>query len=101
MADHRDEVPSATDFDKADVEYKEMTRIATNDGDEAPEAQGVNFETIDPKYWRSFRFLGSVASIILITISLYIGFALPASCLQVINEDLGTACNQRANYNSW
>lgn len=94
MGDHRDEVPSATEgFEKSGAEHKDITRVSTSADDEAAEAKGVDFDTIDPAYWRSFRFLGSVASIMLITISLYIGFALPASCLQVINEDLGTAYN--------
>jgi hypothetical protein len=51
----------------------------TDEDVEAPIARGVDLDAIPEKYWMSYKFLGSVFSIILLAISLYINFALPVS----------------------
>ncbi|KAL1891483.1 hypothetical protein Sste5346_007574 [Sporothrix stenoceras] len=56
---------------------------------EAPAARGVQFDNIPPNYWRSFRFLGSAFSVVLLASALFTNFNLPASALTVINADLG------------
>ncbi|KAI1618842.1 siderophore iron transporter [Exophiala viscosa] len=66
-----------------------LSKTLTLPDDEAPVARGIDAEEIPAGYWLSFRFLGSVASIVLLAVCLYIGFSLPASCLAVINADLG------------
>ncbi|KAL1889494.1 hypothetical protein Sste5346_008872 [Sporothrix stenoceras] len=73
-----------------------VEHVTTNDIDadidadiEAPEARGVEADNIPDAYWLSFRFLGSCASVVLLAVSLYISFSLPASAITVINNSLG------------
>lgn len=67
---------------------------------EAPEARGLDLDEIPAEYWRSFRFLGSATSIILLAVCLYIGFSLPVRLGHVVyltNNSIGlTACCRRA-----
>jgi hypothetical protein len=61
--------------EKADVKIPDIT-----DGDEdaeAPEIRGLDLDEISPRYWYSFRFVGSATSIVLLAICLYVGFSLP------------------------
>lgn len=62
-------------FEKADGEMPNI--VDGEEDDEAPEIRGVDLEDISPMYWRSFRFLGSAISIVLLAICLYVGFSLP------------------------
>lgn len=50
---------------------------------------------VDPRYFRSARYIGSLVGISLTTMSCYFGFAVPASVLTFINEDIGMlpSCN--------
>lgn len=54
----------------------DLSKTETID-DEAPVARGVDVDEIPAGYWMSFRFLGSVASIVLLAVCLYVGFSLP------------------------
>lgn len=85
------EVHEATRNEKASVAHTDddFHKVDTEEDVEAPVARGVDLEAIPEKYWWSYKFLGSAFSIILLAVSLYINFALPASVLLVINEDLG------------
>lgn len=61
--------------EKPDVKIPDIT-----DGDEdaeAPEIRGLDLDEISPRYWYSFRFVGSATSIVLLAICLYVGFSLP------------------------
>ena len=40
-------------------------------------------------YWKSFRFLGSLFSIMLMANSLFIGYSMPVNVLAVIDADIG------------
>lgn len=40
-------------------------------------------------YWKSFRFLGSLFSIMLMANSLFIGYSMPVNVLSVIDADIG------------
>jgi hypothetical protein len=53
---------------------------------------GTNIEELDPKYWLSPRFLGSLLAIIFVGNSLFFGYAVPVNILNVINADLGEQC---------
>ncbi|OAG39150.1 hypothetical protein AYO21_06701 [Fonsecaea monophora] len=48
---------------------------------------------VDPRYFRSARYIGSLVGISLTTMSCYFGFAVPASVLTFINEDIGPSPN--------
>lgn len=53
----------------------------SRDGDtEAPAARGVQFDNIPANYWRSYRFLGSAFSVVLLASSLFTNFNLPVRC---------------------
>ncbi|CAK7214682.1 hypothetical protein SBRCBS47491_002235 [Sporothrix bragantina] len=69
--------------------YEQPVAVLETDDIEAPEARGVEADDIPDAYWWSFRFIGSCISIILLAISLYISFSLPASAITVINNSLG------------
>ncbi|KAK3641236.1 hypothetical protein LTR56_011476 [Elasticomyces elasticus] len=65
-----------------------------DDGDErVPEARGRDASAIDKSYWRSARFLGSMAAIGLGFCGGTGGYALVAPVLSDINEDLGPSPN--------
>lgn len=49
----------------------------------------VNLEELPAGYYRSKNFIGSLAGVCLMAISLYLGFALPVNSLTTINADLG------------
>ncbi|CAK7231301.1 hypothetical protein SBRCBS47491_007883 [Sporothrix bragantina] len=55
-----------------------------------PEAFGDN---LPPNYYRSPRFLGSVAAASLSAVSAYLGWVMPANILGVINADIGPSAN--------
>lgn len=57
------------------------TTSSVEEDSEAPEIRGVDSGDIPSQYWWSFRFLGSGLSVILLAVSLYIGFSLPVSAL--------------------
>ena len=76
---------AATTTDKYHTEY--------DDDDRAPEARGRNVETMGPAYWRSPRFLGSMAAISLGFCGGTGGYALIAPVLGDINNDLGPSDN--------
>ncbi|CAK7202848.1 hypothetical protein SEUCBS139899_005575 [Sporothrix eucalyptigena] len=56
----------------------------------APEAFGDN---LPPGYYRSSRFLGSVAAASLSAISAYLGWVMPANILSIIDADIGPSPN--------
>jgi hypothetical protein len=74
-----------TTNDKYGTEY--------DDPDRAPEARGRDAESIDPGYWYSSRFLGSMAAIGLGFCGGTGGYALIAPVLNDINEDIGPSDN--------
>lgn len=85
MADARIE-----EGEKPAVEHAPVVHAEDHTDDvEAPEARGVEADNIPDAYWWSFRFLGSCASVVLLAVSLYISFSLPASAITVINASLG------------
>ncbi|CAK7201513.1 hypothetical protein SEUCBS139899_004219 [Sporothrix eucalyptigena] len=82
--------------DGAQLEIGEKATANHSDGstshdvdNEAPAARGVQMDNIPANYWRSFRFLGSFFSVVLLASALFTNFNLPASALTVINADLG------------
>lgn len=74
-----------TAYDKYRTEY--------DDDDRAPEARGRDAAEIDPAYWRSPRFLGSMAAIGLGFCGGTGGYALIAPVLNDINNDIGPSDN--------
>ncbi|KAK0798795.1 hypothetical protein LTR91_009978 [Friedmanniomyces endolithicus] len=85
---------------KADLELQQpRAQLAYNDLDEddaderAPEARGRDASSIDASYWRSARFLGSMAAIGLGFMGGTGGYALVAPVLSDINADLGPSPN--------
>lgn len=46
-------------------------------------------EELDPRYWRSPRFLGCLVGMILLANALFIGQAMPINILSVIDADIG------------
>jgi hypothetical protein len=40
-------------------------------------------------YWKSFRFIGSLAAITLMANSLFIGYSMPVNVLSVVDADIG------------
>lgn len=83
---------TASHIEKSDHEQygdDNLHKVETEEDVEAPIARGVDVEEIPEKYWLSWRFLGAAFSIILLAVSLYVNFTLPASVLLVINEDIG------------
>ncbi|TKA73528.1 hypothetical protein B0A55_05323 [Friedmanniomyces simplex] len=69
-------------------------QLAYDDGDErAPEARGRDASAIDRSYWRSARFLGSMAAIGLGFMGGTGGYALVAPVLSDIDADLGPSPN--------
>ncbi|TKA48120.1 hypothetical protein B0A54_01612 [Friedmanniomyces endolithicus] len=84
----------------ADIELQQpRPQLAYNDLDEddaderAPEARGRDASSIDASYWRSARFLGSMAAIGLGFMGGTGGYALVAPVLSDINADLGPSPN--------
>ncbi len=84
----------------ADIELQQPhAQLAYNDLDEddaderAPEARGRDASSIDASYWRSARFLGSMAAIGLGFMGGTGGYALVAPVLSDINADLGPSPN--------
>ncbi|CAK7207711.1 hypothetical protein SEUCBS139899_010522 [Sporothrix eucalyptigena] len=71
------------------TEYDQISKSNTEGDTEAVTARGVQSDNIPAGYWRSYRFLGSFASVVLLATSLFVNFNLPASAITVINEDLG------------
>ncbi|CAK7222292.1 hypothetical protein SCUCBS95973_004793 [Sporothrix curviconia] len=70
-------------------EFDQISKANTDSDQEAVNARGVQADNIPAGYWRSYRFLGSFMSIVLLAASLFVNFNLPASAITVINEDLG------------
>ncbi|TKA38634.1 hypothetical protein B0A54_09570 [Friedmanniomyces endolithicus] len=84
-----------------DIELQQpRPQLAYNDLDDddnaderAPEARGRDASSIDASYWRSARFLGSMAAIGLGFMGGTGGYALVAPVLSDINADLGPSPN--------
>jgi Fungal trichothecene efflux pump (TRI12) len=55
----------------------------------ATSQHAVNLEELPTGYYRSKNFIGSLAGVCLMAISLYLGFSLPVNSLTAINADLG------------
>lgn len=49
----------------------------------------VNLEELPAGYYRSTKFIGSLAAVCLMAISLFLGYSLPVNSLTAINADLG------------
>ncbi|KAL1986822.1 hypothetical protein VTN96DRAFT_5475 [Rasamsonia emersonii] len=49
----------------------------------------LHLEDLPHGYYRSVKFIASIAGVCLMAISLYLGFVLPANTLSIINEDIG------------
>ncbi|CAK7200619.1 hypothetical protein SEUCBS139899_003317 [Sporothrix eucalyptigena] len=50
-------------------------------------------EELDPGYWRSPRFLGSILAIALLANSLFVGYSMPINILSIIDADIGPSPN--------
>jgi hypothetical protein len=82
------------DPEKVSAQHLEDTHHLDNDDDDrAPEARGRNADQFDEKYWRSWRFLGSMLAIGLGFCGGTGGYALIAPVTPQINADLGPSPN--------
>ena len=48
---------------------------------------------VPPGYWWSFQFLGSAVAIVLLANNLFMGYAMAANVLNIINADIGMSSN--------
>ena len=65
-------------------DFEQISKTITDRDQEAVAARGVQSDNIPAGYWRSYRFLGSFMSIVLLAASLFVNFNLPVSQLHLI-----------------
>ncbi|KAF2474847.1 fungal trichothecene efflux pump [Lindgomyces ingoldianus] len=64
--------------------------ISNDSQDEvAEEAKGGDLSDMPEGYYRSWRFIGSVAAVAFMAQGLYLGYILPANTITLINADIG------------
>ncbi|KAJ9310837.1 hypothetical protein DTO271D3_8880 [Paecilomyces variotii] len=68
---------------------EEIRSVTPDSAANSTSTQGLTANDLPLGYFYSKNFIGSVAGVCLMAISLYLGYVLPANTLTTINEDLG------------
>ncbi|KAF9870587.1 hypothetical protein CkaCkLH20_11893 [Colletotrichum karsti] len=77
------------DADKHQVEMIEQAEPSQDDRNFTSSSDNEHESEVPPGYWTSYRFIGTVMAIVLLANNLFIGYAMPANILNVINADIG------------
>jgi len=83
---------TATDVPKVELHGSQLHKVV--DADYVEDLQYSHMlakekDEISPEYFRSTIFIGTMVSMSLTVVSSYFGFAVPASVITFINEDIG------------
>lgn len=95
-------------FDEKDYQTDEIEHVSNDSSHDevAAEAKGGDLSEMPPGYYKSWRFIGSVAAVVFMAQGLYLGmhasssrdgstltfilgYVLPANTITIINADLG------------
>lgn len=86
--DHSPPLSGTDDANNGGIAVDKMTTAHTDPLQHVP-SYSREGEELDPGYWRSTRFLGSILAIALLANSLFVGYSMPINILSVIDADIG------------